>query len=337
MSPSSGHANGQPAMGAVGRRRHGCGGQRARPAARSSRSAAAAAGGWPGSATGCPGRRLGCRFRCAQPGEVQEGLIRHSGSSEMMCLMSRAACRQHESSCAQALQARPGTAVCTELTFCGTDANLAMQQSECELCKELKPFVLCWALLGPVHAVQLTLQSRVTDLMLPTANAHCPLSNRPAQHGCTVGSMLAPRNEVAHVRQLANAQNITCLRSFLRSCLRSFLKWWCCSWTGSCCSLLFRKQRALPFFAAFSGRRLSTSANVSQVAVARLDWKRLLQPWQRTSPFFADIAADGAGDIISAAAARPAAATTATPEQVMPLWHMWTGPQHLKRPAVQLF
>lgn len=56
---------------------------------------------------------------------------------------------------------------------------------------------------------------------------------------------------------------------------------------------------------------------LSQVAVARLDWRRLLQPWQCASPFFADVAANTGGDTTTSAAASTAVSAEVDPQQVM--------------------
>ena len=58
--------------------------------------------------------------------------------------------------------------------------------------------------------------------------------------------------------------------------------------------------------------------SLPQVAVARLDWQRLLQPWQRASPFFADVSAATEGETTASAADSTAVSTAVDPQQVMP-------------------
>jgi hypothetical protein len=57
--------------------------------------------------------------------------------------------------------------------------------------------------------------------------------------------------------------------------------------------------------------------SLPQVAVARLDWRRLLQLWQRASPFFADVAAATGADTTTSAAASTAVSAAVDPQQVM--------------------
>ena len=61
-----------------------------------------------------------------------------------------------------------------------------------------------------------------------------------------------------------------------------------------------------------------TCAFCHQVAVARLDWRRLLQPWQRASPFFADIVAATVGDTVASVPSSTAVSATVDLQQVMP-------------------
>jgi hypothetical protein len=54
-----------------------------------------------------------------------------------------------------------------------------------------------------------------------------------------------------------------------------------------------------------------------QVAVARLDWRRLLQPWQRASPFFADVAAATGGETMASAPTSTAVSAAIDLQQVI--------------------